>query len=112
MQKSHRSVLTIIIAIAMLALLSPMKVSCAIKRLPIVSSNVAINRTPVVSSALASAGYDADTQTLEIEFRNSGSVYQYSNIPPELFEELITAPSIGRYYNRSIKGRYRCIRIR
>ena len=113
MQKIHRGrfVLITIIAIAVLAGFLPTRCNCAIKRLPIVSSGIAIKRMPVVSSALASAGYDAATQTLEIEFRESGSVYQYSKIPPELYEGLITAPSIGRYYNRSIKGRFPCIRI-
>jgi hypothetical protein len=39
-----------------------------------------MERTPVTSTDLRAIGYDADTQTLEIEF-NSGGVYQYSGVP-------------------------------
>ncbi len=41
---------------------------------------VVIGRDPVVSSNLASAGYDAETRTLEVEFSN-GAVYRYGDVP-------------------------------
>lgn len=65
-----------------------------------------IVRKPVESSALSSAGYDAVNHVLEIEFRKNGYIYQYSNIPEEEYIGLINAESIGRYYNRRIKGKY------
>ena len=61
-----------------------------------------MNRIPVSSSNLLSVGYEATTRTLEIEFR-SGSVYQYLNVPPKIYEGLITAGSHGKYFDSYIK---------
>ncbi|MFD3166436.1 KTSC domain-containing protein [Herpetosiphon sp. NSE202] len=64
-----------------------------------------MKRTPVDSSNLASVGYDPTDQTLEIEFNNR-SIYQYSNVPEEVYAELMSADSHGRYFNHNIKGAY------
>lgn len=65
-----------------------------------------MNRAPVVSSNIAAVGYDPNTMTLEVEF-TSGSVYQYFDIPEAVFQELMSAASIGTFLNRHIKGSYR-----
>ena len=57
------------------------------------------------SSALGGAGYDAETQTLQIVFRN-GSGANYSNVPPDVFEELMNADSPGKYYTANIRGQF------
>ncbi|WP_110519542.1 KTSC domain-containing protein [Herpetosiphon llansteffanensis] len=64
-----------------------------------------MKRTPVDSSNLASVGYDATNQTLEIEFQNR-SIYQYSNVPESVYRELMQADSHGTYFNQNIKGAY------
>ena len=61
-----------------------------------------MNRTPVSSSNLASVGYDASQQILEIEFL-TGSVYQYFNVPQAIYEGLMAADSHGRYFDANIK---------
>lgn len=61
-----------------------------------------MNRIPVVSSELASVGYDAATNTLEVEFK-TGSVYDYSNVPEDIYTGLMSAPSHGKYFNEFIK---------
>ncbi len=71
-----------------------------------------MNRTAVSSSNLASVGYDPVQQTLEIEF-HSGSVYQYSGVPADVYAGLMSATSHGRYFDAFIKKagyRYRQIR--
>lgn len=70
-----------------------------------------MKRIDVVSSSLRSVGYDAASQTLEIEF-NTGTVYQYTGVPSEVYEELIVAPSHGKYFAESIKDAYPYSRIR
>jgi hypothetical protein len=57
------------------------------------------------SSAIGSAGYDDDTQTLDITF-TSGQTYTFSNVPPDVFDALVSAPSPGRFYHQHIKGIY------
>ena len=64
-----------------------------------------MERTPVTSTTLKSVGYDPQTQTLELEF-DSGSVYQYDNVPPEVYQGLLEADSLGRYLNENIDKSY------
>jgi hypothetical protein len=70
-----------------------------------------MDREFVQSTNLRSVGYDAGDMILEIEFR-SGGIYQYSNVPPEIYEALMLEPSKGRYFDRHIKERYRFRRVR
>lgn len=69
-----------------------------------------MNRQPITSSNIASIGYDADSQTLEIEFLN-GNVYQYFDIPQYVYEELMNASSHGQYLAQNIKGIYRFSKV-
>ena len=63
---------------------------------------VALPRRPVQSSSIASIGYAAQTQTLEVEFK-SGSVYQYFGVPAAIYQGLMTAESHGHYLDRYVK---------
>jgi hypothetical protein len=69
-----------------------------------------MNRTPVTSSNVASVGYDLNTMTLEVEFRN-GSVYQYFDVSESVYQDLMSASSVGTYLNQTIKAIYRYVRI-
>lgn len=64
-----------------------------------------MNRQPVSSSNIASIGYDAALQILEVEFLN-GSVYHYLNVPEAEYDALMAAGSHGTYLNAHIKPRY------
>lgn len=64
----------------------------------------------VESSALKSVGYDGSREVLVIKF-TSGSVYEYDDVPRSVYEELMNAPSKGRFFNANIKGLYTCRRI-
>jgi len=74
-------------------------------------SGVRTGMQDVQSSALRSVGYAAGSQTLAITFE-SGSTYEYSGVPRHVYEELLSAPSKGTYFNTHVKGRYSCRRIR
>ena len=64
-----------------------------------------MNRQPIESSVIVSAGYDPDTNTMDVEFV-SGRVYRYFMIPAETFEALTKADSAGRYFNETIRERF------
>lgn len=64
-----------------------------------------MKRETVSSSNLASIGYDSENEILEIEF-NHGGVYQYFNVPEEVYEELMSADSHGRYFSANIRNDY------
>lgn len=54
------------------------------------------NRIGVYSSNVASIGYGVDEEILEVEF-HSGAVYQYHDVPEDVWESFQTAPSKGRF---------------
>ena len=65
-----------------------------------------MDRTPVVSSNIKSIGYSEEDNVLEVEFIN-GSVYQYEDVPEEIYTELMEASesggSVGKLFNRLVK---------
>ena len=64
-----------------------------------------MERISVNSSNVSSVGYDADSQTLEIEF-NNGGVYQYSGVPESVYQGMMGADSKGKYFHANIKNTY------
>lgn len=95
----------------MLGLLGPPAVGIRDARPVAALGEGAMPRRPVPSSTIASVGYDARTQTLEVEFR-SGAVYQYYAVPQPVYEGLMRAKSHGHYLDRYVKkGGYRYLEI-
>jgi hypothetical protein len=69
-----------------------------------------MNRTPVESEMLVSVGYDPVDEILELEFHTSG-IYQYSEVPEEIYRELMAAESKGRYFIEYIQDQYPYLRV-
>jgi hypothetical protein len=65
---------------------------------------------PVNSSNLAAVGYDAESQTLTVEFRKSGT-YEFYDVPESVYQELMSAGSLGEFFSHSIRGRYRYVKV-
>ena len=61
-----------------------------------------MEHTLVLSTVIRSVGYDPGRQVLEIRFR-SGSLYAYSNVPADVAEALLEAPSVGTYFDAYIR---------
>lgn len=62
-----------------------------------------MTRAPVKSSQITAIGYDAATETLEIEFKGA-KVYQYENVPAKMHAELMASASPGEYFHKHIKS--------
>jgi hypothetical protein len=60
---------------------------------------------PVDSEMLEYVGYDAKQKILEVVF-NTGERYQYFDVPASVYDELMSAESIGQYMHRHIIGHY------
>jgi hypothetical protein len=71
---------------------------------------VEMDRQPVTSSSVAEIGYDVNTMTLEVAFRN-GTTYQYFDVPESLYQELMSSESVGRFLNEQIKNSYRYTKV-
>lgn len=66
-------------------------------------------RQKVVSKNLKSVGYE--NGTLEIEFITF-SIYQYYNVPENIYFGLLNAVSKGTYHNTYIKDSFRYKQLR
>jgi hypothetical protein len=64
-----------------------------------------MERIQVNSSNIASVGYDAGSEILEIEFI-SGGTYQYSGVPEGVYEGMMGADSKGKYFHANINKKY------
>lgn len=61
-----------------------------------------ITRKVVHSSNIRSVGYDEAARVLEVEFNNR-SIYCYYSVPKEVYTEMMSASSHGKYFNGRIK---------
>jgi hypothetical protein len=61
-----------------------------------------MEREPVESSVVRSVGF---SRVVEIEFE-SGRVYQYIDVPEEIYQGMLAAESKGKYFNSHIRGKY------
>ncbi len=52
-----------------------------------------------------SIGFDPNTSTLEIEFKNC-AVWQYYDFPESTYYEFIGSDSVGKFFLHNIKGHY------
>ena len=68
-----------------------------------------MNRFIVDSTLIFSIGYIPEI--LAVEFRDGG-LYEYLDVPEEIFHELTVAKSVGAYFVRNIKDRYQYRKIR
>lgn len=59
--------------------------------------------TSVESSNLSGVAWE--NETLFVRFKNN-KVYAYDGVPHSEYTALVTAPSVGKYLNSTIKGSY------
>jgi hypothetical protein len=59
----------------------------------------------VESTTLATVCYDENLKRLQLEFCGR-AVYHYFGVPATVYEALLDAPSKGRYFNGTLRGRY------
>ena len=104
MSAVRRNIGLIVIAIALLRL----HPTAAAEQEQITSR---ITRQPVHSHALAAVGYSKRLHALEVEFVN-GAVYRYSNVPPEIYRDLLVAPSKAQFYDANVRGHFPAVHVK
>lgn len=60
-----------------------------------------IEMKPVVSSNIAMIGHEGTT--MRVQFTNGG-VYDYSNVPTDVYEGVFNAKSVGSAFAKTIKS--------
>lgn len=63
-----------------------------------------VTMTKVESSNIYEVGYDEAKRELHVTFKGNAAVYVYHDVPAEEYKRLATAPSVGKYLNKEIKG--------
>ena len=58
---------------------------------------------PVGSSTLEAIGYGYPKRVLRVKF-NSGRIYDYKDVEPDVFLAFLKAPSKGSYFDKSIRN--------
>lgn len=64
-----------------------------------------IEMKPVQSSNIKAVGYEAESQTLAIQF-GSGATYHYKGVPKDIYDDLCQCESFGRFHAQNIKGKF------
>ena len=62
------------------------------------------------SSRITSIDYDPESRTMRVVFKRGG-VYEYFEVPQEVFDGLIQAQSLGKAFEEHVKGKYRYSRL-
>ena len=64
----------------------------------------------VESSLLMEVAYERGDRVLWLRLYN-GRTYRYSDVPAEVYTDLLEAESKGRFFNLEIKDIYACARV-
>lgn len=59
----------------------------------------------VNSSTISQVGYDSSSQILAVKFK-TGAVYEYLEVPQEIYNFVINSDSVGKALNAEVKGVY------
>jgi hypothetical protein len=62
-----------------------------------------MDKHEVESSVIGAIGY---SRVLQIQFE-SGRVYQYYDVPQDVYDGMLSAESKGRYFNQHIRGKFK-----
>ena len=60
----------------------------------------------VQSISIEAVAYDETAHRLRAKFRRDGRVVVYENVPPDVYDSLIFADSLGTYFREHIEGAY------
>ncbi|HUZ30878.1 MAG TPA: helicase HerA-like domain-containing protein [Xanthobacteraceae bacterium] len=90
---------------------NPRWVKAFVARSKLPTEEIALmERDLVASSTILSIGYEASSETLEIEFKNGG-IYQYYNVPQTIYQQLMDATSKGQFHNAYIRNAFPYSRV-
>lgn len=64
---------------------------------------------PLRSSNVIATGYEPETLEMTVEF-SGGGLYVYSGVPQTVYDQLLTSPSPGSFWQRH-KGSYSYRRV-
>ena len=64
----------------------------------------------VKSSNIKAVGYDEGKMILRVQFY-SGGLYEYKDVPRKFYIDFITSKSLGKYFYKNIKNKYKTTKV-
>ncbi len=61
---------------------------------------------PIKSTNIHSIGYDPVTSELKIKF-HTGKTYTYRDVPPDIYQNLVSADSAGQFFHTNIRNSFK-----
>ena len=63
------------------------------------------------SSMISEIEYNSDEKLLTLTFGKGGQKYNYSDVPKQVYEDLLASDSVGKYFLANIRDKYSTERI-
>ena len=60
---------------------------------------------PIQSSNITHAGYDPESETARVVFKNGGA-FDYSGVSQETFSDMVKAKSVGKFFHSNIRAKH------
>ena len=64
----------------------------------------------VTSSNIDSIAYDETDDSLYVLFKK-GACYKYDSVPKQVYDEMLSSTSVGKYYQEYVSGKYTSTRV-
>lgn len=64
----------------------------------------------VTSSNIASVGYDPAERAMQVQFK-SGGLWRYTGVPQSVYDALLSAESIGKYFHGSVRTAFTASKV-
>ena len=64
----------------------------------------------IQSSLIREVSYQPEDKVLTVIF-NKGGKYRYHSVGEDVYNELVNATSVGKYFHSFIKGRYETVNL-
>ncbi len=74
------------------------------------SKQIIVEMGSVKSSNIKTIGYNQEHKLVRVEF-NNGGIYDYKEVPQEIFEEFKKSESVGSYFSKNIRNNYKCLKV-
>jgi len=74
------------------------------------SKKISISMSDIKSSNIKCMGYSEKTQQLRVHFTNGG-LFQYKDVPVDVYNEMMKADSIGSYFSKNIRTTFTCVKL-
>lgn len=63
------------------------------------------------SSNVECIDYDPEINSMRVTFLKGGGTYIYTRVPAQLFGELVSAPSVGKFLQKHVVNKFETTRI-